>query len=220
MIAWLKANPGKGTMGSVGVAGPSDISAIFFQQQTGTSFQLVPYRGGAPLLQDLVGGQIDLGLFQVSAFLEQLKSGQLKAYTVLSKQPDGRPLPTFRRSTRRAFRASTPRSGTAIWAPKGTPKDVDRQAQRVRCRRRWPTPRVKQALRRPRPGHLAARAADAGGARRAPEGRDRKMVADHQSGEYHCQVDRPAIPTPAVRARRHCKERKSWSISRSATTAA
>ena len=67
LVAWLKESPGARTMGSVGVAGPSDLSAIVFQQRTGTSFQLVPYRGGAPLLQDLVGGQIDMGLFQVSA---------------------------------------------------------------------------------------------------------------------------------------------------------
>jgi tripartite-type tricarboxylate transporter receptor subunit TctC len=84
LVAWLKESPGARTMGSVGVAGPSDLSAIVFQQRTGTSFQLVPYRGGAPLLQDLVGGQIDMGLFQVSAYVEQLRAGQIKAYTVLS----------------------------------------------------------------------------------------------------------------------------------------
>jgi tripartite-type tricarboxylate transporter receptor subunit TctC len=123
LIAWLKANPGKGTMGSVGVAGPSDISAIFFQKQTGTTFQLVPYRGGAPLLQDLVGGQIDLGLFQVSAFLEQLKAGQMKAYTVLSKRrmaaaPD---IPTIDEAGIPGFYATI---WHGIWTPAGTPKDI------------------------------------------------------------------------------------------------
>ena len=47
MIAWMKANPGKATVGTVGVGGPTDIAAIQFQKQTGTSFQLVPYRGSA-----------------------------------------------------------------------------------------------------------------------------------------------------------------------------
>ena len=123
LIAWLKANPGKGTMGSVGVAGPSDISAMFLQKQTGTTFQLVPYRGGAPLLQDLVGGQIDLGLFQVSAFLEQLKSGHLKAYTVLSKRrmPAAPGIPTIDEAGIPGFYATI---WHALWAPKGTPKDV------------------------------------------------------------------------------------------------
>ncbi len=123
LIAWLKADPGKRTMGSVGVGGPSDLSAILFQQQTGTSFQLVPYRGGAPLLQDLVGGQIDMGLFQASAFLEQVRGGQIKAYAVMSRQrmaiaPD---VPTMEE-------AGVPRFVSSIWhglwAPKGTPKDI------------------------------------------------------------------------------------------------
>ena len=64
MIAWLKANPGKGTSGAVGVGGPGDITALQFQKLTGTAFQVVPYRGGAPLLQDLVGGQIDMNFGQ------------------------------------------------------------------------------------------------------------------------------------------------------------
>ena len=55
MIAWLKANPGKATAGTVGVGGPTDIAGAYFQKQTGTSFQFVPYRGGAPLIQDLIG---------------------------------------------------------------------------------------------------------------------------------------------------------------------
>src|SRR4051812_10750903 len=57
MIAWLKANPGKGTSGAVGVGGPGGISALQFQTLAGTAFQVVPDRGGAPLRQDLVGGQ-------------------------------------------------------------------------------------------------------------------------------------------------------------------
>jgi len=123
LVAWLKESPGTRTMGSVGVAGPSDLSAIVFQQRTGTSFQLVPYRGGAPLLQDLVGGQIDMGLFQVSAYVEQLRAGQIKAYTVLSKHrmaaaPD---IPTVDEAGIPGFYATI---WHAIWAPKGTPKDI------------------------------------------------------------------------------------------------
>jgi len=117
LVAWLKESPGTRTMGSVGVAGPSDLSAIVFQQRTGTSFQLVPYRGGAPLLQDLVGGQIDMGLFQVSAYVEQLRAGQIKAYTVLSKHrmaaaPD---IPTVDETGIPGFYATI---WHAIWAPR------------------------------------------------------------------------------------------------------
>jgi tripartite-type tricarboxylate transporter receptor subunit TctC len=52
LIAWLKAEAGKATMGTVGVGGPTDVAARFFAKQTGTSFQIVPYTGGAPELTD------------------------------------------------------------------------------------------------------------------------------------------------------------------------
>src|SRR5215467_1316303 len=58
LIAWLKANPNKA---SAGIAATSyRLITAFFQKETGSQFTLVPYRGGAPALQDLVGGQIDL----------------------------------------------------------------------------------------------------------------------------------------------------------------
>jgi tripartite-type tricarboxylate transporter receptor subunit TctC len=53
LIAWLKQNPDKATAGTVGVGGASDVTATYFQNVTGTKFQFVPYRGGAPLNQDL-----------------------------------------------------------------------------------------------------------------------------------------------------------------------
>ena len=84
LIAWLKAN--KATAGSVGVGGPTDLSALSFQKQTGTQFQFVPYRGGAPLIQDLLANQIDIAFGQAANYLGQVRQGQLKAFAVLSKQ--------------------------------------------------------------------------------------------------------------------------------------
>jgi len=57
LIAWLKANPGKAAAATVGAGSAAHVCLLYFQQQTGTSFQLVPYRGGAPVMQDLVSGQ-------------------------------------------------------------------------------------------------------------------------------------------------------------------
>jgi tripartite-type tricarboxylate transporter receptor subunit TctC len=59
LIAWLKANPNKA---SAGIAGPSIVKLVtaFFQKQTGTTFTLIPNRGGAPAVQDLIAEQIDL----------------------------------------------------------------------------------------------------------------------------------------------------------------
>jgi tripartite-type tricarboxylate transporter receptor subunit TctC len=54
LIAWLKSNPDKTSMGIGTVAGLAYIACVFFQKQTGTRFGLVPYRGGAPALQDVV----------------------------------------------------------------------------------------------------------------------------------------------------------------------
>jgi tripartite-type tricarboxylate transporter receptor subunit TctC len=123
MTAWMKANPGKATVGAVGVGGPTDIAAIFFRKRTGTSFQLVPYRGGAPLIQDLVAGQIDLTFGQAANYLAHVRGGRLKAFAVLAKQrwwaaPD---VPTMDEAGVPGFYSSF---WHGLWVPKGTPKDV------------------------------------------------------------------------------------------------
>jgi tripartite-type tricarboxylate transporter receptor subunit TctC len=85
LLDWLKANPGKATVGIVGVGGGADVVASYFQKNTGTSVQFVPYRGGAPMVQDLVGGQIDLTFTQVAGSLQQVRAGQIKAYVIMAK---------------------------------------------------------------------------------------------------------------------------------------
>src|SRR5262249_19571486 len=85
LVAWLKENPGKGTVGIPGVGGGADVLGTYFQKGTGTRFQFVPYRGGAPMIQDLVAGQIDLTFAQVASSLAQVRAGQIKAYAVMAK---------------------------------------------------------------------------------------------------------------------------------------
>src|SRR5438105_2215050 len=85
LIAWMKDNPGKATVGIGGVGGGADVVGTYFQKNTGTRFQFVPYRGAAPMIQDLVAGQIDLTFTQVASALAQVRAGQLKAYAVMSK---------------------------------------------------------------------------------------------------------------------------------------
>src|SRR5262245_31914700 len=58
-IAWLKASPGKASAATIGVGSGAHMCGIYLQNSTGTQFQFVPYRGGAPAMQDLVGGQVD-----------------------------------------------------------------------------------------------------------------------------------------------------------------
>jgi len=85
-LAWLKDNPGKATVGIGGVGGGADVVGTYFQKSTGTRFQFVPYRGAAPMIQDLVAGQIDLTFTQVASALAQVRGGVLKAYAVMAKQ--------------------------------------------------------------------------------------------------------------------------------------
>jgi tripartite-type tricarboxylate transporter receptor subunit TctC len=84
LIAWLKQNPGKATAGTVGVGGASDITGTYFQGVTGTKFLFVPYRGAAPLNQDLVAGHIDINLGMAAASYPLVRSGQIKAYATMA----------------------------------------------------------------------------------------------------------------------------------------
>jgi tripartite-type tricarboxylate transporter receptor subunit TctC len=68
-IAWLKASNGKATMGMAGIGSPSEFAARIFAKETGTTFQFVPYRGGAPLLQDMIGDHVDFAFGQAAGYL-------------------------------------------------------------------------------------------------------------------------------------------------------
>ncbi len=123
LVAWLKANQDKASAGTVGMGSGGHICGLSFQAATGTRYQFVPYRGGAPAMQDLVGGQIDFMCDMAANSLPQARAGNIKPIAVMSKTrwfaaPD---VPT-------AEEMGVP--GVAIslwhglWAPKGTPKEV------------------------------------------------------------------------------------------------
>ncbi|MBX9843067.1 MAG: tripartite tricarboxylate transporter substrate binding protein BugD [Xanthobacteraceae bacterium] len=123
LIVWLKANPDKATAGTVGAAGGAQVASIYFQKETGTTFRFVPYRGGGPAVQDMAAGQLDLMFDQAANALGPVRAGTVKAYAVMSKTR-WQALPDV---------PSADESGTpglyvaywhAMWAPKGTPKDV------------------------------------------------------------------------------------------------
>jgi tripartite-type tricarboxylate transporter receptor subunit TctC len=122
-IAWLKAGDGKASAGTVGAGGPNDIAGTFFMQQTGTRFQFVPYRGGAPLLQDLLGGQIDFTFGQAASYVPYVRNGQLKAFAVLMPKrwwaaPD---VPTL---DELGFPGNYASFWHGIWLPKETPAPI------------------------------------------------------------------------------------------------
>jgi tripartite-type tricarboxylate transporter receptor subunit TctC len=121
LIAWLKANPNKATAGSAGAV--AAVSIAFFQAKTATQFVVAPYRGAAPALQDLMGGQIDLMFDQVSNALPQVRAGSIKAYAVTAKDrvPGAPEVPTVDEAGLPGFYAAL---WQGLWAPKGTPKDA------------------------------------------------------------------------------------------------
>jgi tripartite-type tricarboxylate transporter receptor subunit TctC len=123
LIAWLKENPGTATVGIGGVGGGADVIGTYFQKNTGTRFQFVPYRGAAPMMQDLLAGHIDLTFTQVASALAQVRSGQVKAFAVMAKArwaeaPD---TPTCDEGGVTGLYASF---WHGLWAPKGTPSNV------------------------------------------------------------------------------------------------
>jgi tripartite-type tricarboxylate transporter receptor subunit TctC len=121
LIAWLKANPDKATAGIAGAV--AQVSAAYFQQRSGTHLTLVPYRGAAPALQDLMGGQIDLMFDQVSNALAQARAGNVKAFAVTAKTrlPGAPDIPTVDEAGLPGFYAAL---WQGLWAPKGMPPEV------------------------------------------------------------------------------------------------
>src|SRR5262249_59647292 len=80
LVAWLKANPDQALAGTAGVGSPPHVLGILFQNATGTRVNFVHYRGGAPAMQDLVAGQIDLIVADLTTSLPQVRAGNIKPY--------------------------------------------------------------------------------------------------------------------------------------------
>jgi tripartite-type tricarboxylate transporter receptor subunit TctC len=123
LIAWLRTNPGKASAATVGAGSGAHVCLLYFQQKTGTSFALVPYRGGAPVMQDLVAGQIDMFCAEASQTLTFLRSGTIKAYAVMSKArwPSAPDVPTMDEVGAPGMYISF---WNGLWVPKDTPKDI------------------------------------------------------------------------------------------------
>ena len=81
-IAYAKANPGKINYGSAGPGTPQNIACELFKMMAGVNLVHVPYRGGAPAITDLIGGQIQVIFAPLSELIQQIKAGQLRALAV------------------------------------------------------------------------------------------------------------------------------------------
>lgn len=123
LIAHARANPGKLRYGSSGVGGVINLVTELFKHQAKVDITHVPYKGVAPAVVDLIGGQIELVIAGVSIAVPQVKSGKLKALGITSRQrspvlPEVRPimeqgLPDFETST-----------WYGVFAPSATPQGI------------------------------------------------------------------------------------------------
>ena len=123
LIAQLRTSAGSMSIGTFGKGSGPHILAVAFENMTGTRLQIVPYRGVAPALQDLVAGRLDLQFAEVAGMLAHLRSGKLKAYAVLAarRSPAAPEVPTIEEAGGPRLHVTTWRG---VWAPKGTPADV------------------------------------------------------------------------------------------------
>jgi tripartite-type tricarboxylate transporter receptor subunit TctC len=121
LLAWLKDN--QKTV-SVGLGGPvAQVSAINFETMTSMQFQLVPYRGAAPAMQDLIAGHIDFMVDQLSNSVPQIKADTIRAYAVAAstRSPAVPDIPTTDEAGLPGFYGAL---WHGLWAPKGTPPEV------------------------------------------------------------------------------------------------
>lgn len=86
LIQWIKANPGKVSYGSTGTGTSTHLAAELFKQMTGVQMTHIPYKGSAPMMTDLVAGQVQLAFDNMPTALAQVKAGKLRAIAVTSPQ--------------------------------------------------------------------------------------------------------------------------------------
>ena len=123
LVAYLKANADKISGGTAGLGSGSHIGALAFFAVTGTNYQLVPYRGTGPAVQDLIANQIQIMIDQSSNSLPHIRAGKLKVYAVTAKQRTAA-APDVPTTAEAGFPGIEVAIWHGLWAPKGTPKDI------------------------------------------------------------------------------------------------
>jgi tripartite-type tricarboxylate transporter receptor subunit TctC len=122
-LEWLRARPVPAAAGTAGAGSGSHIAGLYFENLTGIKLQYVPYRGTGPALNDLVAGQIDLIVDQLSNSIQQVRGGTIRAYAVTdSKRAESAAdIPTVDEGGLPGFHMTL---WSGMWVPKGTPKDI------------------------------------------------------------------------------------------------
>jgi tripartite-type tricarboxylate transporter receptor subunit TctC len=126
VIAYEKANPGKMSFASSGNGSSDHLTAELFWLQTGTTGIHVPYKGGGPVMSDLLGNQVDSSFMNINTAMPQIVAGKLRALAITSEKrsPLLPNVPTMEES---GIKGANVYSWQAIAAPKGLPDDVKRK---------------------------------------------------------------------------------------------
>jgi len=125
LVKWLEANKGKVNLANAGLGAASHLCGLLFQQAIKTEMTTVPYKGTAPAMTDLLGGQVDIMCDQTTNTTSQIAGGRVKAYAVTTMTPLTTPelanLPTLDSQGLKGFNVSI---WHGLYAPKGTPAAV------------------------------------------------------------------------------------------------
>jgi tripartite-type tricarboxylate transporter receptor subunit TctC len=123
LLAWLKSRPTPPTAGTAGAGSGSHIAGLYFENVSGIKLQYVPYRGTAPAMNDLVAGQIDLIVDQLSNSINQVRAGTIRGYAVTDakRAESATDVPTTDEAGLPGFHMTL---WSGLWVPKDTPKDI------------------------------------------------------------------------------------------------
>ncbi len=125
LSAWISANKGKINLGNAGIGSASHLCGLLLQNALQTDMTTVPYKGTAPAMSDLIGGQIDLMCDQTTNTTSQIEGKKVKAFAVTTAKrlstPSLKDLPTMQESGFKGFEVTI---WHGLYAPKGTPADV------------------------------------------------------------------------------------------------
>ena len=121
LVAWMKANPGKGTL--VEQTAAAKIAGIQMMQMTGTRIEFIPFKGAGPAMQAMLGGQVDLMILQAAAALPQARSGNVKILANLSPQRS-RVIPDLPTSDESGIPGLYAAGWFGLFGPRSLPKEV------------------------------------------------------------------------------------------------
>jgi tripartite-type tricarboxylate transporter receptor subunit TctC len=128
LLAGLKKTPGKVSFASSGNGSSDHLSAELLWQQTGTEGLHVPYKGGGPAINDLLGGQVDAAFVNINSIIQHIKAGKVRALGISSDKRSPL-LPEVATLQEQGVKGAEVQSWQAIAAPKGIPADIRAKLQ-------------------------------------------------------------------------------------------